>query len=498
MNKSETLIKKLTQLSHFILLLVTLYSLLPTLLFAQSGWSEDMRLTFDYAYNVDPRADCCGDTIHLVWWKNYLDSLSIFHDEVYYMRSTDAGQIWEGNARLSIEDEQWSRARGIAVVDSVIHVIWYEEDFGLLYRRSMDGGSTWVKIDSVAPGMTYASICAVGDTVYIAGTNGSTGDLQFTKSYDGGNSWQPVIDITKASSSPRIRTISNDVLSLVVSYDKGGSPVCTEVYQVLSYDGGGMWFDSVMISYYDSAGSQRPAMDTDDSTGVHITWYDYKYSPYPWTGDIFYRASRDSGVTWEEIDSLTIMHRATASDILAEKNDLHLVWEDDRNEFNVNREIYYRMSTNFGQSWGSELRLTNAPYHSRRPSLTCGSDYLHLFWSDQRDNGNSGPWALYYKRKDLSQAIRETDILSLLSTLKFYVTPNPFRQTLSVEYGVGCNAKGVGLKIFDILGKEVVYYDLNEKTDRITIDTKDLSCGVYFVQIQAGGESGMKKVVKVK
>jgi hypothetical protein len=464
---------------------------------AQSGWTEDMRLTYRQGASMDPKAACNGDTIYLVWWEHYWDSLTVL-EEVFYKRSTDAGETWGDDVMLSVEDTQSSTMPQVAVWGNVVHVIWFEDDFGLLYRRSMDGGESWESIDSIVPGMTYSSICAIGDTVYIAGTIGSLGVLRFTKSYDGGNNWQPIIEITRASSSPRIRSISADVFSLIISYAKGGSPVCTEVFQVLSYDGGQTWLDSIMVSQNDSVAGQRPAMDTDDSSGIHITWYDYKYSPYAWTGDIFYRASRDSGNTWEEIDSLTVQHRAVASDILAEDNNLHLVWEDDRHGFNNNFETYYRMSIDLGQTWENEVRLTDAPEWSRSPSLTSsGSKFLHLFWSDQRDDPVNRTDEIYYKRKNLT-GIDETNKFRFYSpdlslNCSTILTRNSF-----IYYNLG-DYKKAEILIMDVTGRVVDNFPVHQVSGYFVLSSnKEVCDGVYFIMLRAEEEYTTKKVVVVK
>jgi hypothetical protein len=418
------------------------------------------------------------------------------HDEVFYKRSTDAGATWGPDVLLSVEDTKVSALPQIAVSGNLIHVIWFEDDFGLLYKRSTDGGSTWRDIDSIIPGMGYSSIQAIGDTVYIAGTIGSLGVLRFTKSYNGGNNWEPIQTITPAHDSPTLRSILNNASDIVVSYE-----YTPEIYNVRSFDHGETWFDSQLVSEGIASGSQIPAMDTDDSSGIHITWYDYKYSPYAWTGDIFYRASRDSGNTWEPIDSLTVLHRAVASDILAESNNLHLVWEDDRNGFNNNFEIYYRMSSDLGQSWGSEVRLTDALYKSIGPSLACSGGYLHLFWSDLRDYGNNQPWMLYYKRKDLSWGVSEVGQVSVPSRIKVEVYPNPFSQELKI----GCRIQDtrfriedMSIRLFDVSGKEVVSNRIKYESKPCTIDTRDLPCGIYFVAARAGEGCVVKKVIKIK
>jgi hypothetical protein len=484
--------------------LLTAYCILPAVLFAQAGWGPDVRLTYFGGYSYDPRAACCGDTIHIVWWESYA------HEEVFYKRSTDAGETWEPDMMLSIEDTWFSIFPQIAAVDNIVHVIWDDYGFGLFYRRSTDGGSTWDDIDSLMPGRCYPSIQASRDTVYVCGSGGSMTNLRFTKSYDGGTSWMPIKVITPANQNPTLRIIAHDIAAIAISYERYG-----EAYNVRSFDFGEVWSDSQMISDDDGIASQWPAMDTDHNGGIHLTWYDYKYSPYPWTGDILYGTSADSGNTWFDIDSLTVSHRAVASDILAENSNLHLVWEDDRYDFDDNFEIYYRMSADLGQTWGSEVRLTDAINWSRMPSLACDGHYLHLFWSDARDDSNNHISEVYYKRKDLSQGVTEIESSVQYTQPWFEVYPTLFTENITIKQSAWCmeqrgkeqltnNAPmsyALCTKVYDISGKELRTKRETEMGgigETVRIDTKALPCGVYFVELQVGNVREVHKVVKVQ
>jgi len=464
-------------------------------LFAQSGWSEDMRLSYIQGYSYDPKAACCGDTVHLVWWEGYTDSQ--IHEEVFYKRSTDAGETWGADVMLSIEDEQTSVLSSIAVNQNNIHVVWQQQDVGICYRKSNDGGNSWLPIDTIPNGGSgNPSICVADSSVYVVAYR-TDGKIIFSKSTDNGNSWLPSQEINFGiANKPRIKNLNSSQSILVLSCENLAYSV--EIYCTTSTDAGETWSDSQCVSQYDSISGQRPAMDTDDSSGIHITWYDYKFSPYPWTGDIFYRASRDSGNSWEEIDSLTVEHRAVASDILVENNNLHLVWEDDRHGFNNNFEIYYRMSTDLGQTWRNEVRLTDTLNWSRRPSLACDGQYLHLFWFDLRDDPSNIVGEIYYKRKDLSGSIAETNKSSVVANLKFDVYPNPFGTDIRLQITDDRYKEIKNIKIFDISGKEVMVYEMKQKEREIRVDCKYLPAGVYFLQIEVGKERVIKKVVKIE
>jgi Neuraminidase (sialidase) len=302
---------------------ITFYALLPALLLAQAGWGPDVRLTYFWGYSYDPRAVCCGDTIHMVWWESYA------HEEVFYKRSTDAGVTWEADVMLSVEDDDASVQPTIGVNGNFVHTVWKDEHTGVCYRKSTDGGNTWLQIDTLPDaGLIEPWIHVDGDLLYVLAGGGVAHQI-FTKSTDNGITWQMGQIVVHSCGHPRIKKV--DSLMLIISHQD--NPGAIEIYCLRSTDDGQTWCDTTCVSQYDSVSGQGPAMDTDGSGGIHVCWFDYKYSPYPWTGDILYRASADSGNTWVDIDSLTVSHRAVLSDILVENNNLHLVWEDDRFDF---------------------------------------------------------------------------------------------------------------------------------------------------------------------
>jgi hypothetical protein len=499
---------------RFVLIpLLTAYCILPAVLFAQAGWGPDVRLTYRQGAGRDPRAACCGDTIHIVWWQSYAPG----HDEVFYKRSTDAGLTWEADTRLTPEDSISCVSPKIAVWGPNVHVIWYEYSayhYALCYIMSTNGGETWGIIDTlrreIDGGWGDCWLSVRDSNVYVVFIREDS-KMVFMRSTDNGVNWSGQQEIGNGSGNPRLEVFktSSSYLASCVRFLVSS----IEIYFYRSINGGTTWFDSQMVSENDTIGSQAPSMDTDDSSGIHIVWYDYKYSPYPWTGDIFYRVSRDSGNTWEPIDSLTIQHRARHSDILAEGNNLHVVWDDDRYGIDENNEILYRMSADLGQSWENDVRLTEAEGNSHNPALTCDSNYLHLFWCDCRDT--TGDVAIYYKRKDLAQGVVELE--SLVSTLHlwFELYPTLFSKAITIRYSAwGRGQRGLNqaqdnpampyalwVKVYDITGKEVIAKRETEKGsngETVQIDTKALPCGVYFVELQAGDVREVHKVLKVK
>ncbi|MBL0006227.1 MAG: T9SS type A sorting domain-containing protein [Saprospiraceae bacterium] len=122
---------------------------------------------------------------------------------------------------------------------------------------------------------------------------------------------------------------------------------------------------------------------------VHIVYTDRRDG----AGEVFYKRSLDGGMSWDTDKRLTeddnvFSGRAT---IAAWNNQIHIVWMDRRDG---NNELYYKRSTNNGNTWSDDVRLTNDGAISEYPSMALEFQTLHLVWNDSR-NGNH---EIYYKR----------------------------------------------------------------------------------------------------
>ena len=100
-------------------------------------------------------------------------------------------------------------------------------------------------------------------------------------------------------------------------------------------------------------------------------------------------------------------------------------------------------------------------------------------------------------------------VLTDFSTEKNYIVtsfrlfqnyPNPFNPTTKIEYIIPKTAF-VTMKVYDILGREVVTLVNEEKTVgkyNAEFDGTKLSSGIYFYKIQAGDYSSVKKMILIK
>jgi hypothetical protein len=122
--------------------------------------------------------------------------------------------------------------------------------------------------------------------------------------------------------------------------------------------------------------------------------------------EIYYRRSTDLGITWGPETRLTNSSGISAhSCIDVISSTVYIFWHDGRHgssEF----EIYYKFSTDNGDTWSADTRLTNATYHSANPIAAMNSQYVFVTWFDQRGGVNP---EIYFNKKTLN-GIFGTDV----------------------------------------------------------------------------------------
>jgi hypothetical protein len=160
-----------------------------------------------------------------------------------------------------------------------------------------------------------------------------------------------------------------------------------EIYYKRSSDGGINWGEDTRLTFYPSV-SWYPCISLSGST-VHIVWDDQRDG----NREIYYKRSTDNGITWESdvrLTNDTAVSRYVSMSVSG--LEVHIVWEEYRDG---NAEIYYKLSTDGGVSWGTDTRLTYDPANSRYPSIAFSGSVVHVSWEEYRDGTYS---EIYYKR----------------------------------------------------------------------------------------------------
>ncbi len=114
------------------------------------------------------------------------------------------------------------------------------------------------------------------------------------------------------------------------------------------------------------------------------------------------------------------------------------------------------------------------------------------------DTGLLKAWCLQITYQTVVGGIQTIEIPNYFSLAQNY--PNPFNPNTSIKYSVP-TPSNVVLKIYDVLGKEVVTL-VNEVKQpgfhTVDFNASELASGIYFYRIDAGEFTSVKRMVLVK
>jgi hypothetical protein len=349
--------------------------------------------------------------------------------------------------------------------------------------------------------MMYVNGASTGSNVNVIFSDYVDQDLVFydVRSTNFGATWSQPVEIFRAANAGVGDEVS---INNLVHYACGCIPNPQDdidVYYTRSTDSGITWSQMVRLTDYDNAPSQLPSLAVGAPDEVAFSWFDFKYSPYWVTGDIFVKQSFDAGQNWGLEDQVTFNHFATQSDLAWASDTLHLVWEDLRFGHYT---VYYSSGPDSIHDWSPECRLEDDPAHSMFPAVAASNGKVYAVWYDDRcDPDTDICGGIYFTRNPaFPDAIKEPGAVpQQAAILKAY--PNPFNSITVITYS---NLKGGDIGIYDIEGQLVRTFSVEgEKNGKISWDARDargnkVSSGIYFLKARTSQKTETLKLVYLK
>jgi hypothetical protein len=474
-----------------------------------TDWGPDIRLTyFDDPRAHNPEIAVYGDNVYVTWFK-------LYEEKIYFLRSTNGGGAWYENVQIYDNSTYNAVLPQISAWGDNVYVVYraWRPYQGIYLKRSTDNGATWQETQRLYyTARNYGGVPVVtsnSNNVYVVFriqidyTPPQDWDYYLVRSSDFGQSWSDTIFVSDTTASGLGPDLSINDSGLHLIRGKGlPSSSTIEILYNRSIDEGDNWEGPYLLSHYDTSGSFWPQIAAWGDSNVIVSWTDYKYSPYAWTGDAFICRSTDNGNTWSNPVQMTDLHLVKATDISADGDTVLLTYSDFRYG---DREIMANISYDGGVTWEGEVRLTEAPGHSIEPSCEIRDGVGHVTWCDARNNPDITIYEVYYKRGDLLTGISDTIRNLPLSDRIVSSYPNPFNSstTITLNYSEGGD---VSIDIYDITGRLVrELNNINKEGGEIKAawDATDnsgrrVSSGIYFVRVAGGNYSSAIKLLYLK
>jgi hypothetical protein len=344
-------------------------------------------------------------------------------------------------------------------------------------------------------GLKYSPIVVAAEQlvhVFWVDTRHGNKEIYYVRSTDQGITWGSdarLTNDTSCNSENPSASITGTNIDLTYQSNRGGYP---DIYYRKSTNTGTSWGVEKRLtnnpdwSYNPSIGS--------DGESVHIAWVDYRIDFQP---QIFYKRSTDGGNNWEPDTRLTFNPDTVNSfspNLSVSGSNLHLVWQDNRHG---NYEIYYKRSFDAGISWEADTRLTNKSHSSSKPFVSASGSNVNVVWLF----GTGSLPQVYYRRNPTGNI--GISVLSTEIPLKFSLSqnyPNPFNPTTKIRFDVQ-KTSFINITIYDILGRELetmVNEQLKPGTFEIDWDGSNFTSGIYFYKLTTESYTETRRMILIK
>jgi len=145
-------------------------------------------------------------------------------------------------------------------------------------------------------------------------------------------------------------------------------------------------FGSAIRITTNTGDSVSPSVATDGSGHVYVAWQDN--TPVTGSGysrEIWMRASPNNGASFGSAIRITTNTGASLyPSVAASGTYVYVAWQDDTSVTGSggNPEIWLRVSNNYGASFGPTIRITTNTGNSREPSVAAVGGYVYVTWDD--------------------------------------------------------------------------------------------------------------------
>jgi predicted neuraminidase len=223
-------------------------------------------------------------------------------------------------------------------------------------------------------------VAASGSNVYVVWADETSDNFEILlkRSTDNGATWEEVQNISNNggdSFSPEIAVSGSHVY--IVWRDNSTGTGRTNILFSRSADNGETWQPFFDVSS-DNRTNSAPQIAVSGSS-VYIVWVKQISSD---GSEIYFRGSTNNGETWglrKKISNSGTDFSVFSPDVAASGSNVYIVWSDDNAS-----DVFFRRSTDSGTSWKAIINLSKTEdIFSETPQVAVSGSNVFIVWSDQ-------------------------------------------------------------------------------------------------------------------
>ena len=316
-------------------------------------WEADVALITNSEFQATPAIAVSGSNVHIVW-EDDRDGGS----EVYYARSTDAGATWSTEVKISNEGFNIGTP-SIAVEGNNVHVVWMEtssmfvED--VYHISSTDGGLTWGdehKLSGQDSDEEQPTVAVSGNNIHVAWADNRfysgadwNREIYYIRSTDGGATWGTEVRVSNNDEESEFPAIAATGVNVHIAWQDDRTGVM-QVFTRSSTDNGSTWGLEAQVTNDAIVPAQLPSIAANGSD-VHLAWVSLNMTNI--SNDIYYAKSTNAGAVFGAREDVT-NHEGSSTNphVAVSGTRVHVLWQDDREVAGepYDIEVYYTNNEN--------------------------------------------------------------------------------------------------------------------------------------------------------
>jgi hypothetical protein len=405
--------------------------------------SSDIRFGYNYRVTdgsspypeqVEPTLTVLNSGRLLIGWKE-ADTATGPGRRVGFCYSDDEGQTFTPNILMETVGSGESQSDPWLISDRNDNAYFAFLEYGgpgegMGVAKTLDGGASWLSPVQASDTIGYLDdkeTACVDDSgnIYMMWDHFPTqsdADLVFTKSTNGGASFQPTHILGPWDTHggiPYLTCTPNGSLFVSTIWDSNPTGPVDTIFFMKSLDYGATWTAPHQVN---PPGSGEIAIITVCATDSNHHIYICYAAGSPSDKEVYVTKSVDGGTTWstpvQVNDVTTNMQRMVEMHIDADDN-IHIAWLDGRN---IAWDIFYSYSSDGATTFSEDVRITTQefPLSFTRPgdyfTLRSGpTGKLYIVWTDGRAVTDQD---IYFAKQDMAAPTLALTPLAPVTTLQ--------------------------------------------------------------------------------
>ncbi|MEO0185401.1 MAG: T9SS type A sorting domain-containing protein [candidate division WOR-3 bacterium] len=258
---------------------------------------------------------------------------------------------------------------------------------------------------------------------------------------------------------------------------------------------------NILIEYKVLDSGLLPSIIVDKSQNIHIVYP--HHGTTNWVINYLKLDQQGNIIVWPKTLSPTHHYSMNPHIAMDSLQYLHVVWNFN-NWVDTMGIMYTKLDTlgNFVIPPMPVVYWPIAIYPALPRIAVDRNNRLHLVWMDQRLD-SAATEDIFYKRGENEQTVRELERLKAQQKPQICAFPNPFTTQTKISFSLSQETEKGKIEIFDILGRRVREFFINNRSGTIQWDGVDdsgaiLPSGVYFMRLSHAKSSQSVTVVLLR